>query len=297
MQKNELLESEAKGSMMCIMRNSCKSCWCPTCAKRFYARLQKRMKTFNYKTTMHITLTIDPEKYPDPREIYEEIREKRSIANAIRNMQLLKEGIAIDQYLWVLEFHGNEYPHWHLIIELSETDTEIKKNPIFGIISRYWKYGRVDVKKVKSEAHWNNIRRYFEDKQEKDTYYQTVLPDWALDTRVKRFSGSETQGPKIKTTGNDDTKPPDNPNSKTKTGKPRRSPRNHRTTMAECGTTVLRFVYNGTKDVWFRLKENYYNFRRWFPKAKYVEGKGLVVTGVTHVDIIRLMAREGMQFA
>ena len=170
----------------------CGKAWCPVCGKKTaIKRFVERIKDWNWKFVRQLILTVDPNLYPDPESALKAISNEKHIANAMRNLERTL-GIIILDYAWILEWHRNQYPHWHLFVL---TDKPGRAGMIGGDNARrYWKSGRVTESYIRNETHWGKITGYFA----KHGYFnrkkahQSRLPEWARNKHyVIRRSGSK----------------------------------------------------------------------------------------------------------
>jgi hypothetical protein len=130
-----------------------------------------------------------PERFGDPEEAYDTIREKRGIGNLIRNLKRTV-GVEIIDWVVILEWYTNGYPHFHLFIEVRQQGGK----GMIGVdnIKKYWPYALwVTEDYIKDQQHWNNLTGYFEKHGyfSKDKEHQGKLPEWALQSRhrIKRW--------------------------------------------------------------------------------------------------------------
>lgn len=106
----------------------------------------------------------------------------------IWNLRRTKE-IGVVNWLWIMEFHRNGFPHFHLFIEVAIAG---QGGMIGGdTLRHYWTVGRVMENHIFSKEHWNILLGYFE----KHSYFgegkehQLELPDWAkgMKKRIRRW--------------------------------------------------------------------------------------------------------------
>lgn len=175
-------------------KHHCNCSWCPKCYRRgTFQKIKGRLSKFNWEKTRQVVLTVDREKFEDGRKAWESVNQKKAIANMIWNLKRVR-GVKVIKWVWVLEFHSDGFPHWHVFIE-----TENKGMIGGDLLRQYWGMG-IWVKEsyFKSKEHWGAIVGYFERKGyfEKGKKYQSELPSWASHTnlRIRRFSGSVEDG-------------------------------------------------------------------------------------------------------
>ncbi len=176
-----------------IRKHRCARSWCTDCFKGYIAPLiATRLRGFNWRSVRHIVLTIDPDKYNGPEEAFNEVAKKRAIAELCRNIERT-HGREINDWIRLLEWHSNGFPHWHLIVEMSVQGRAAQIGQ--DIIHHYWPYGKIVREKyVESEHHWDNICGYLQKKGYltggEGKTHQLVLPDWLADStkKIPRYS-------------------------------------------------------------------------------------------------------------
>jgi len=136
-------------------------------------RLKKRGFPENLCNWRFVTLTIDRNEYPDPKEAYE--IGKRHLRKFV---YALRQNYGIRRWCWKLELQkpdprtGAEYPHWHLLLDY--------KRPIpADEIDALWGKGRTDIRGVRDEG-FNYLFKYV-------GKGLGTLPDWLLSYHVVRF--------------------------------------------------------------------------------------------------------------
>lgn len=135
-----------------------------------------------------VVLTVSRET-PAPQAM-EQIRQTRAIPHLIRAL-----GLGTRRWMWVLEFHADGYPHWHLFIE----NTRGKAGMIGKHkIQRLWGRGNVWETYPKNRDHWGAICGY----HRKSGYFageskahQLTLPDYLMDqSRVRKYGSNFKTG-------------------------------------------------------------------------------------------------------
>jgi len=181
---------------MVIRKCRCDSVWCPQCYKirkvpKLYSRINDRL---DWRSTRHIILTIDRTLFDTPEKAYIHITKKKAIPQLIHNLKRTKN-IEIRDYVWILEWHSDGYPHWHLFADV----TKIGKMGMihFQNIQKYWNYGNVKETYFKNIKHWNKLVGYFGKHGyfEKSKGHQAILPDWARSYKrtIKRTGSASIQ--------------------------------------------------------------------------------------------------------
>lgn len=183
--KREFLCQE---SQLKVFSCICRSAWCEHCCK-FCATsetIRDRLSDMRWDSVRQVVLTVSRET-PAP-EAMEEIRRTRAIPHLIRSL-----GLGTRRWLWVLEFHADGYPHWHLFIENTRG-----RSGLIGKhkIQRLWGRGHVWESYPKTSDHWGAICGY----HRKSGYFageskahQLTLPDYLMDqSRVRKFGSNFT---------------------------------------------------------------------------------------------------------
>jgi hypothetical protein len=174
----------------------CNSVWCPHCYRQrklpqLFSRLNDRL---DWRSTRHVVLTIDRKKFCDGRSAYLHVTEKKLLNQLIHNLRRTVD-IAVRDYVWVLEFHKDGFPHWHLFIDVQKTGPTGKIH--FTNILKYWEIGNVEETYFRTRKHWERIVGYFGKHCyfEKAKAHQAKLPNWAMEfTRtIKRSGGGQIQ--------------------------------------------------------------------------------------------------------
>lgn len=140
-------------------------------------QLEKRGFPTDLRNWRFITLTLDPQKYPDPCLGW--LLGKRHLRVFVYR---LKKLYGIRRWCWKLEFHepdeitGEVYPHWHLLIDYK---AKIDKDEI----ARLWGKGRTNIKRVDNQD-FEYLFKYA-------TKVLDNVPDWILSrTCVRLFQTS-----------------------------------------------------------------------------------------------------------
>jgi hypothetical protein len=106
-------------------------------------------------------------------------------------------GIGVLDWLWIMEFHEDGFPHWHLFVEVNE----VGKQGMIGekALKKYWKGGDyVHEDYIRNKGHWDEVVGYFEKNGyfEKGKSHQGLLPSWARNRlgRIRRFGAMVIDG-------------------------------------------------------------------------------------------------------
>lgn len=134
----------------------------------------------DWRTVRHIVLTVDRRTHP--AGAYDAIRIYKTIPRLIRALKLSKQ-----KWLWVLEFHADSYPHWHLLVE-SDRGMVGKR-----LIDSKWVWGHTWESYIQNRSHWQAIIGYHRGRgylAGERKAHQLRLPDWLVGrSRVRKFGG------------------------------------------------------------------------------------------------------------
>lgn len=178
-------------SIFCAYPCRCGSCWCPQCAKhsKTHTRIQERLEDMRWDLVRHIILTCD-RKAP-PAATYDAIRIGKSIPRLIRSLKLSDR-----KWIWVLEFHADGYPHWHLLIENRE-----RRMIGHDRIRQEWVWGHVWESPIKGREHWDKIKGYHRHKgylAGEAKRHQLTLPEHFHDrSRIRKFGGHQKKSANV----------------------------------------------------------------------------------------------------
>lgn len=168
----------------------CRSAWCEHCSKicATSETIRERLSDMKWDCVRQVVLTVSRET--PAATAMEQIRRTRAIPHLIRAL-----GLGTRRWLWVLEFHADGYPHWHLFIENTRG-----KSGLIGKhkIQRLWGRGHVWESYPKTSNHWGAICGY----HRKAGYFageskahQLTLPDYLMDqSRVRKYGSNFTTG-------------------------------------------------------------------------------------------------------
>jgi len=176
-------------------------------------------------------------------------------------------GIVIKDWMWVLEWHKNGAPHWHVFIETQEGKAGMIGNKI---LIKHWKNGIVRESYIKSEKHWKKFTSYFGANgyfagSEKDKSHQTHLPQWAnsVTYQIRKTGGKCKRGIK-----NKDTK-----DEKELQESDDKEPVSYKEILSKCGQSVYCQIRRGNKNlIWAKIMKPYREILK-LP-GEYLEGLG-----------------------
>jgi len=175
---------------------SCKSSWCPICWGRYgKVELTERLNTLDWEFVRHVELTVSRDRFKDGEGAFEEITHKRGLGSLLKELERA-DGVPIVDWVGVVEWHVDGFPHWHLFIEV---ESKGKEGMIgHGVILRRWPFGVVVWESpILSEDHWKHIKGYFD----RNGYFgegkghQGKLPEWGRQSkkRIKRWQSMRSE--------------------------------------------------------------------------------------------------------
>lgn len=109
---------QAKKFVMC--KSTCKCRFCPKCAVAMGREVRDKLRIVlaSFTSIQMWTLTVDPKRFASPREAHNWVQRKRVISKLVASLNS-KGYLFTPRYFWVLEFHQNGWPHWHLLLDAS----------------------------------------------------------------------------------------------------------------------------------------------------------------------------------
>lgn len=197
----------------------CRSPYCEKCATNSptFKKISQYLQTMNYKKVRHVILTFN--RNISAIETFDLTRKKRLIPNLMYDLSL-----RFNKWLWVLEFHSDGYPHYHVFIETKEGH-----NGIIGHdnIQSLWQYGHVHETYINSESHWLAMlgyarsKGYFANEAKK---HQITLPTYLLNSnRVRKFGTNIKERKTTKEVAKEENKEVEENKEKTKKRRTQRS--------------------------------------------------------------------------
>lgn len=188
---------ELNKSQAVLVVNSCRcqSAWCPVCrVSRFPRLFSRRIASgdFDYQHTRMITITLSRDYWKDGRFAWEKITKEKRIFKFLR---LLDRERKIKDWLWILEWHTDGFPHWHILVTFADIGMvgggvlrDLWKDALgLPLLSRWGR--KCDDRILESYftdlSHWGSVVGYFSTagyfaSEKKDKTHQFLLPDWAL---------------------------------------------------------------------------------------------------------------------
>jgi len=177
---------------LAVTKCRCGSSWCPSCfTSRSSKVIKDHLSQMDHKKVRFIMLSVDRSRYATGEDAFKALTERKAIAGLIRNLNRYADG-SISKWQWVLEWHEDGFPHWHVACEVAN----IGKRGLIGheTIMKYWGEGHVRESYVKNVQHWREISGYFATHGYFDDSkgYQSVLPEWALSwsRTIRRYGAS-----------------------------------------------------------------------------------------------------------
>ena len=259
---------------------SCSSVWCLECLKRKGAskRIAKRLAMLDWQSTRQVILTVDLKKFHNSGQAaYESLKESEAVSQFIHNLKRTAH-LKIKDCVWILEWHTDGAPHWHLFLE-----TQKGKNGQIGNANllKHWKHGLVFERYIKSENHWNKftqyfgVNGYFDPKtrcESKNKNHQLTLPEWAMNVTYRiRKTGSMTgkNNPAAEEIKNGCDE------ERTESNKPDAPPKTYKQILGSCGQSTLCQIWRGSNhQIWKKIPIPYQEFKK-FP-GEYVPHTGYV---------------------
>lgn len=159
----------------------CLKSWCPSCSKLTVIKpMVEHFEPWDWRCVRLITLTINRNLFEGPEQAFDAIQKHKAIPNLMHNLNRTA-GAGIVDWVRVLEWHKDGFPHWHLLVLVDKPGF----NGQLGgdSLRKYWRFGAVRETYVKSAKHWKRFtgyfakQGYFEDKKGKK--HQVELPEWA----------------------------------------------------------------------------------------------------------------------
>jgi hypothetical protein len=272
-----------------LRKCSCGSVWCPTCFKRSTApKIAHRLQRMDSARVRQVVLTVNPLMFEDGEAAYHHLSRSKAIAQLIHNLQRTAGKGILDWY-WLIEWHRNGFPHWHVFIEV---DTAGKAGMIGGdSIRKYWHWGAVREAPINGQQHWQAITGYFGKHGyfNKNKAHQARLPEWAkaYKTSIKRRSGKRIPDETPKDPGKEQLKKyraekkerekkemPENAEKKDNVD------RSYEVILSECGAVTMVVVNNDFNGFGcgFPLRIPYKKLVQVYRnKGEYVNGIGFVI--------------------
>ena len=280
------LQDQTQDVQIIGCKASCSSVWCKNCfirkgaSKRYASRLSK----LDPEATRQVVLTVDPKKFQSNGQLaFETLKDKESISQFIHNLERTSK-IKIVDWAWILEWHINGFPHWHVFIQTKKG----KRGQIGNeILLKHWKYGLIYEDYIKSKLHWQKFTSYFgsngyfnpKSKYGKDKSHQLSLPDWAMSVTYSiRKMGSKTKPAPEKEMNQDDTCIEEKPESKESS--PSQNPKNKSTykeILDSCGQATNCLIRRGYGfQTWKKYNIPYHLYSSQY-SGEYVPNTGYVI--------------------
>ncbi|MDD4357904.1 MAG: hypothetical protein PHN98_11720 [Smithellaceae bacterium] len=241
--KSELVRAYYDGPFangpLLVRPHHCKCRFCPECAKSLGYDLRERLLNVSHALNgiVLLTLTVDRngtttgKGFSSPAEAHDYVSgDNKFIARLMRYL-------SIDKWLWVLEFqadNGDGWPHWHLLVDVSEHGGRLPKNLLqrtWYLWRDKWKIGGLDVEQVsmKDSRHRINFLTKYLVKQPERGW-----PVWVLEReRIRLTGGSRAIGRLVA------KKPPSPKNEDSSKPEKKRQARKIIDRISECGLKTI----------------------------------------------------------
>lgn len=175
-----------------VMKHHCGCRTCRVCGRRrgWETRelLQRSEILGLFKAPYLLTLTIDPKKFNSPESAHDSVTNGGFVRRLLRLL-------GIRTWVWVLEFQKSGWPHWHILVDLSErgrlTRAELRR--AWRLWRDKWGLGGLDLQERKrfdqAEHAVNYITKYL-------TKPAEHYPAWFLNGKRRRLcQASRMVGP------------------------------------------------------------------------------------------------------
>ncbi len=171
-------------SQVGIVTHRCQARTCPTCGRRrgWETRqvLLERARAGLFRNPIMLTLTVDPKRFASPEEAHDAVAAGKFIPRLLRLF-----GIKV--WVWVLEFHVSGWPHWHVLVDLSDRGPlrQADYRRLWHLWRDTWGLGRPDVrvkKDFETSSHAVNYVTKYLTKAPKGGY-----PSWFLAGKRRRM--------------------------------------------------------------------------------------------------------------
>jgi len=179
-----------------VVRCTCHSPWCEraSCRRRSLRRVAEELLTWEWERVRLVTPTIDRKLFESGEAAYDACR---SVSEYVKRVKRLLSasvpGLVIVAWKWVLEFHEDGYPHWHMMFLMNRYG-KAAQMPV-SVLQGAWDQGNVDCGYVRDSVHWANLVGYLG----KGGYFgkgknhQVTLPEWAKSRpsgSIRKWGGS-----------------------------------------------------------------------------------------------------------
>ncbi|MFC1819823.1 hypothetical protein ACFLZG_01895 [Thermodesulfobacteriota bacterium] len=169
-----------------IRKGACNCSWCLICgAKRLRKVLMEIFKEWDYRYVRSYVLSADRELFDSPYDAYMRIQRERGLGEYVRRLRkrLVVHGIKILDYIWILEWYKDGFPHWHCYVLINKKGKAGRLTKKVSL-TETWGYARyVHEEYIKDYNHWKRTmgyvakQGYFADGKKE----QVILPAWARD--------------------------------------------------------------------------------------------------------------------
>ena len=266
---------------------SCSSVWCKECfvRKGGSKRIANRLAELDYQSTRHVVLTADKKKFSGASQCaYETLRDREALSQFIHNLKRTAK-IKIVDWVWILEWHTDGAPHWHMFIQ-----TEKGKKGQIGneALLKHWKHGLVFESYIKSKKHWSRFTSYFGANgyfdphsgcESKDKSHQLELPEWAKKVTYKiRKTSSMNKKDRVKNISKEIEKKEigDDFIEDQKENTSKNDPKTYQEILDSCGQSTLCQIRRGDSYlIWKKIPIAYQYFKEY--PGYYKEHTGYIL--------------------
>lgn len=164
---------------------SCNSSWCPVCGlPAIRERMAEIYKSWDHRHVRTYVLTVDRDLYESPIKAFFEIQREKELAEFMRRLKkrLIQHGMKILDYIWILEWHADGFPHWHCLVLVNKKGKAGRIAQKVDLTELCGKARFVKEGYIHDQEHWAALAGYVA----KHGYFgdgkkdQARLPSWAL---------------------------------------------------------------------------------------------------------------------
>lgn len=147
----------------------------------------ERLQGWDWRGVREMILTMDRDRFESAAIAWRVGRERlsRVVQNVTKDYE--RRGIAVLDYVRILEWHKDGFPHWHVLFHLDRHGAEGQINVQTVLDTWFRVCGGNLLGYIESEEHWRNKTGYWGKTGyfEKDKQHQVTLPEWMdMDTKA-----------------------------------------------------------------------------------------------------------------
>lgn len=139
-------------------------------------------ENWDYRYVRNFALTVDRELYASGKEAYFGIQREKELAEFMKRLKrrLRQHGVKIYDYLWILEWHKDGFPHWHCLVLLNKKGKAGRIATKIDLTGTWGKAKFIKEGYIHDAKHWAALAGYVA----KHGYFadgkkdQARLPDW-----------------------------------------------------------------------------------------------------------------------